>query len=137
MYTRIGIAVDLAHGERLEKAVDTAAALGRTFDAELHLVAVTSPSPSAVARDAHAFGERLEAFAAAATARTGAAFATHVRISDDPTAELDRELDAAFHELGVDLVVVASHVPGFREYVFASHGGWLASHTDLSVFVVR
>ena len=46
-------------------------------------------------------------------------------------------LDEQFHALGVDLVVMASHVPGFREYIFHSNAGFLASHTDLSVFVVR
>ena len=137
MYARIGIPVDLEHPETLGKAVDAAAALAATFGAELHMVAVTSPSPSAVAHDVRGFGEALEAFAGRAGERTGGRFATHVRVSDDPAVDLHRELDDVFHELAVDLVVVASHVPGFREYVFTSHGGWLASHTDLSVFVVR
>ena len=37
----------------------------------------------------------------------------------------------------VFLIIMASHVPGFRDYVFASNSGYLASHTDLSIFVVR
>ncbi len=55
----------------------------------------------------------------------------------DPAADLDRALDRELHELGVDLVVMASHLPGLRDYVFHSNAGFLASHTDLSVFVVR
>ena len=137
MYRRIGIPVDLGHTDALEKAIETAAALAQTFGAALDLVAVTSPSPSAVARDPHAFGEKLAAYAEDCSARHGVAFTAHARVCDDPTVELERTLSDAFHELGADLLVVASHVPGLREYVFASHGGWLASHTDLSVFIVR
>ena len=33
--------------------------------------------------------------------------------------------------------IMASHVPGFRDYVFHSHAGKLATHTDLSVMIVR
>ena len=39
--------------------------------------------------------------------------------------------------LRIDLIVMASHVPGVAEYVFASNAGYLASHADLSVLVVR
>ena len=137
MYERIGMPVDLAHTQTLEKAVVTAAALARTFGASIDLVAVTSPSPSEVARDPHAFGEKLAAYALECSHCHGVTFTPHARLCDDPTVELDRTLSDAFHELGVDLLVVASHVPGLREYVFSSNAGWLASHTDLSVFVVR
>lgn len=137
MYQRIGMPVDLAHTKTLEKAVETAAALAKTFGATIDLVAVTSPSPGEVARDPHAFAEKLAAYAGECSERHGVPFTGHTRICDDPTVELDRALSDAFHELGVDLLVVASHVPGLREYVFSSNAGWLASHTDLSVFVVR
>ena len=137
MYARIGVPIDLEHTAALEKAVATAAALARVFDATIDLVAVTSPSPGAVASNPQAFGAHLAAYARDCGARHDAVFTPRVRICDDPGADLDRELSAAFHELGNDLVVVASHVPGLREYVFSSNAGWLASHTDLSVFVVR
>jgi nucleotide-binding universal stress UspA family protein len=137
MYQRIGVPVDLAHPEMLEKAVATAAALAGTFGASIDLVAVTSPSPGEVARDPHAFGDKLAAYAEDCSQRHGVTFTAHTRICDDPTVELDRALSDAFHELGVDLLIVASHVPGLRDYVFSSNAGWLASHTDLSVFVVR
>ena len=62
---------------------------------------------------------------------------TRVEVVGDPVADLDRALNRLFHELEVDLVVMASHIPGIRDYVFHSNAGFLASHTDLSVFVVR
>lgn len=137
MYKRIGVPVDLEHPQRLDKALAAASALAATFGASVHLVAVTSPSPGAVAPDPEAFGERLAAYADECSARHGADFTPHLCVCDDPATELDRTLSEAFHALETDLVVVASHVPGLRDYVFSSNGGWLASHTDLSVFVVR
>lgn len=68
---------------------------------------------------------------------SGVAVDSRVDVVGDPAADLDKTLDRQFHELGVGLVVMASHVPGFREYIFHSNAGFLASHTDLSVFVVR
>ena len=43
----------------------------------------------------------------------------------------------AVHETGADLVVMASHIPGIADAIWPSHGGRLASHADVSVFVVR
>jgi len=40
-------------------------------------------------------------------------------------------------EAGADLVVMASHVPNVTDYIWPSHGGWVAEHSDASVFVVR
>ena len=39
--------------------------------------------------------------------------------------------------LGADLVVMATHVPNLTDYIWASHGGHLASHAKASVFLVR
>ena len=36
-----------------------------------------------------------------------------------------------------DLVVTASHNPGFAEHLFASNSGYLAAHAPVSVLVVR
>ena len=37
----------------------------------------------------------------------------------------------------VDLVVMATHLPNVADYVWASHGGHLATHSKASVFLVR
>lgn len=137
MYHHIGVPVDLVHRERLRKALDTAVGLARQFDARITLVAVTGPTPSAVAHNPAEFEKRLADFAAELARTAGRNIAHRARVTGDPVADLDRILDREFHELGVDLVVMASHVPGFREYIFHSNAGFLASHTDLSVFVVR
>ena len=58
-------------------------------------------------------------------------------ICNDHAAELDVALEKAGKEIDVDLVVMASHTPGFMDYLFHSKAGHLAKHTDISVFIVR
>lgn len=137
MYKRIAVPIDLSRAEELEKAIRTAVLLAGATGAELHLISVTGLAPGEVAHDPVEFEEKLREFAGAMAREHGAAFATHVITSNDPSPELDQRLDAWCHEHDVDLIVVASHVPGLREYLFSSNAGWLASHSDLSVFVVR
>jgi nucleotide-binding universal stress UspA family protein len=55
----------------------------------------------------------------------------------DPAVEVDRKLLAIIQESGADLIVMATHQPGWIEYLVNSHGGRLASHAPVSVFVVR
>ena len=57
--------------------------------------------------------------------------------SHDPAADLDHRLIAAGREIGADLIVMASHLPGLPEHLFASNAGAVASHAKVSVFVVR
>jgi len=40
-------------------------------------------------------------------------------------------------EIGADLVVMQSHLPGLVDYVWPSNGGKIAGHSRASVFVVR
>ena len=137
MYHKIVVPVALAHVDKLVKALATAADLGKHYGASLHMVGVTSPAADEVSRNAEEFREKLEAFAAEQGNARGVEFAAHAIVTPDPAVELDKRLDEYIHEVGADLVVMASHVPGYREYVFTSNAGFLASHTDVSVFVVR
>ncbi|HKL62600.1 MAG TPA: universal stress protein [Woeseiaceae bacterium] len=137
LYRHIGVPVDMAHREKLGKALTTAMELARCYDARVTLVAVTSPAPGEAAHNPKEFRAKLAAFAAELAEDAGVPVDAQTEVIGDPAADLDKALDRQFHELGVDLVVMASHVPGFREYIFHSNAGFLASHTDLSVFVVR
>ena len=137
MYQTIVVPVALAHTDLLDKALATAADLAKHYRATLHMVAVTSPEASEVAHTPDEFTSRLQAFAREQADAHGVAFESHAIVTPDPSVELDRRLDEYIHEIGADLVVMGSHVPGFRDYVFASNAGFLASHTDVSVFVVR
>jgi nucleotide-binding universal stress UspA family protein len=39
--------------------------------------------------------------------------------------------------VGADLVVMATHLPGVSDYIWAGHGAHVAAHSKASVFLVR
>ena len=137
MYSTIAVPVDLAHTDKLKKALTTAADLAKHYHASIYLVAVTSSAPGEVAHNPDEFSQKLLQFADAQASALGVEFKTSDAVTPDPAIDLTKVLDQQIHEIGADLIVMASHVPGFREYVFASNSGYLSSHTDLSIFVVR
>ena len=137
MFTKLMIPVDLGHTEQMDKALSVAADLASKYGAELHIVGVTQSSPTQIARTPDLFTQKLAAFAAERSSATGMTFASHCEISHDPSIDLDDVLMRAIGKLGADLVVMASHVPGFAEHLFASNAGYLASHSKTSVFIVR
>ncbi len=137
MYKKIMVPVDLSHREKLEKAVATAADLAKHYDVPLQMVAVTASTPSAVAHNPKEFEAKLSEYAAAEGRKHGVEIGAHAIVSPDPTIDLDDTLGREAHGIGADLIVMASHVPGFAEHLFSSNAGYLASHTDISVFVVR
>ena len=137
MYKNIAVPVDLNHVDKLEKALATAADLARHYEATITLVAVTNPAPTEVAHNPAEFERKLNEFAAAQLQEHKIPYKAKAVTSNDPAIDMEKKLDTAIHELGADLVVMASHVPGFRDYIFRSHTGYLASHTDISVFIVR
>ena len=137
MFSKIMIPVDLGHANQLDKALAAAADLAKRYDAEAHVVGVTPNLPTEVARTPGAYAEKLVAFAAERSKEFGITFTPHTEISHDPAVDLDDVLERAAKAIGTDLIVMASHIPGFSEYVFASNAGYLASHSSISVFVVR
>ena len=137
MYKKIMVPVDLAHVERLEKAITTATDLAKHYGATICFVGVTAETPTEVAHTPREFGEKLKAFGAKESERHGLAVDTAAYPSHDPAVDLDKTLLAAAKENGADLIVMASHVPGLREHIFASNAGTVASHAGVSVFVIR
>lgn len=131
------VPVDLHHTDKLEKAITTAADLSKHYKAPAELVGVTATAPGAVAHNPAEFTKKLEEFAAAEGKKLGVEFGAHAITSPDPAIDLDDSLGREAHDIGADLIVMGSHVPGFAEHLFSSNAGYLASHTDISVFVVR
>ncbi len=138
MYSHIMVPVDLAHTEQLEKALQSAADLARLYQASVCYVGVTASAPSSVAHTPEEFSAKMEQFSQDQAAKyqlpdvSSAAYISH-----DPTADLDDTLMRAAKETSADLVVMASHVPGLLEHVFASNAGYFASFSKVSVLVVR
>lgn len=137
MFHKIIFPVDLAHPDALEKALTVAADLARRHEVPLIALGVTATTPGPVAHTPEEYATKLDAYARDATERTGVAITAHVVKAADPSIDIDNRIIAEAHDIGADLVVMASHVPGMAERLFASRSGYLAAHADFSVFVVR
>ena len=137
MYQRILVPIDLAHIERLEKAITTATDLAKHYRIPICFAGVTAETPTEVAHSPEEFESKLNAFAVEQSGRHGLTIEARAYPSHDPAVDLDAALIAAAEENAADLIVMASHVPGLPEHFFASHAGAVASHAKVSVFVVR
>ena len=137
MYAKIMVPVDLAHIERLDKAITTATDLAKHYRIPICFVGVTMGSPTEVAHNPREYAEKLEAFGTAQSSAHGLEIETAAYPSHDPAVDLDKVLIAAAKDKDADLIVMASHIPGFIEHIFASNAGAVATHADVSVFVVR
>lgn len=137
MYKKILVPVDLTHAENLTKALGVGAELAKTWKAELCYVGVTPTTPSPVAQSPEEYGRKLAAFAEDQGKRHDVKTDSVYCVSTDPAIDINKELRKAIEESGADLVVMASHIPNVLDYVWASHGGWIAEHSDTSVFIVR
>jgi nucleotide-binding universal stress UspA family protein len=137
MYERILAPVDLAHPDRIEKALKSAADLASHYGADLVLVGVTGIEPSTVAHTPEEYATKLAAFADEAGARLGHAMRSETVRVHDLTIDLDKTIARKAVEIGADLIVMASHRPGVSEYIFGSNAGHVAQHAPVSVFVVR
>ena len=137
MYKKIMVPVDLAHTEKIEKALNSASDLAKHYGAEVCYVSVTVTTPSEVAHTPSEYKQKLHAFAQKESEEHGQTIDAVVYTSHDPAIDLDKQLLKAVHDVGADLVVMATHVPGLPEHIFASNGGAVAMHTDVSVFLVR
>jgi nucleotide-binding universal stress UspA family protein len=137
MYERILAPVDLAHPDRIEKALRTASDLASHYGSDLVLVGVTGIEPSAVAHNPEEFASKLADFAAAAGDRFGHPMRSEMVKVHDLTIDLDGAITRKAAEIGADLVVMASHRPGAGEYIFGSNAGHVAQHSPVSVLVVR
>jgi nucleotide-binding universal stress UspA family protein len=133
MYRTIMVPVDLAHADRLDKAIRTAARIARADGATLHFVGVTPGVPTEVAKNPKGFAEKLANVAAVQSELLGVPVKPHAVVRNDVDLALDEQIKA----LDADLVVMASHEPGLKEFVLGSNAGHLAAHSSISVFVVR
>jgi nucleotide-binding universal stress UspA family protein len=137
MFSNIMIPVDLRHANRLDKALSVAADIAKLYTAKAHIVGVGQSLPTETARTPGEYTEKLAAFAADRSKALGVTFKPHAEISHDPAVDLDAVLKRAADAIGIDLIVMASHVPSFAEYLIASNAGYLALHASMSVLIVR
>ncbi len=137
MFHKIVVPIDLAHTDRLDKAVDAAVLLAKQDTVPLCVVGVTTETPSEIAHSPEEYEEKLRAYADALGRKHGIAIDAVACASHDPATDLNATLIAEAEAQGADLIVMASHVPGLPEHLFSSHAGAVAAHAEASVFVIR
>jgi len=140
VYKKIAVPVDLAHSDKLQKAIGVAADLARLHDAQVTYIGVTAATPGPGGHNPDEYRAHLDAFAAEQAKAQGIGVATHAVVSHDPAADLDRSLLKAVEDIGADLVVMATHAPGIADHfwhLWPSHGGAMAKQAKASVFLVR
>ncbi|WP_417668646.1 universal stress protein [Roseibium sp.] len=141
MYKSILVPVDLAEDSSWRKSLPVAQAMARTFNAEMHIVAVVpdfgksivgSYFPKDFEGDAlHAAGEMLKNFIAQ-------------NVESDLTVKghiahgtIYEEINKAADKLGCDLIVLASHRPELKDYLLGPNAARVVRHANQSVLVVR
>lgn len=137
MFKRILAPVDLAHLDKLERALKVTAEEAKLHGAAVTYVSVSAAAPSALAHTPEEFKTRLGAFADQQAKTHGINADAHAIISHDPATDIDDALLKAIRDTGADLVIMASHTPGLADYFWPSNGGKVAGHTGASVFIVR
>lgn len=137
MYTHIMVPVDLAHVGTLDKALRTAADLAKHYSCPVTYVGVTMSAPTSVAHNPEEFAGKLEQFVAGEVGRHGHEGRAHAVTSHDPAVDLDAKLLSEIREVGADLVVMQSHLPGLADHLWPSNGGTVATRSDASVLIVR
>lgn len=137
MFKKILIPIDLTHTDKLEKAVATGAYLAKQDAIPVVFAAVTSTAPGSVAHTPDEFRAKLDSYAASESSKRGISATGHVVFVNDPAVEVEDGLLKAIRETGADLVVMATHIPNLADHFWPSNGGRVASHADVSVFLVR
>lgn len=137
MFDKIMVPVDLAHADKLGRALQCAADLAARYDARITYVGVSAATPGAVAHTPEEFADKLSAFAAAQAEQHGIVADGLALTSHDPSVDLDPTLLQAIEDTGADLVVMASHIPNVADYIWASNGSTVAKRAKVSVMLVR
>ena len=138
MYSRILVPVDLENADRLGKALDLAGQTAEQSNAEVVYVDVVDAVPTTSARtEGSRLAERLKVFVAEQAEKYGIKAVDHVALRSDLRLNVGPDLVKAAIAADCDLIVMASHMPGFKDHILTSNAGYVASHAPMTVYVVR
>lgn len=138
MYTRILVPVDLDNIDKLSKALELAGQTAKGTGAEIVYVDVVDAAPSMSARtDGARLAARLKDFAADQAKAYGVRTHDNVALRSDLHLNVGSDIIKAAKESDCDLIVMATHVPGFKDHILSSNGGYVASHAPMTVYLVR
>lgn len=137
MFKHIMIPVDMAHEENMDRAAKAAVDMAKINDAKLTMVSISGGPLAGKEHSSRTTPEMVETYAKQQAEKHDLEIGTHVLDAHDVSVDLDRKLLDAIEKIDADLVVMATHQPGWLDYLVNSHGGRLASHAPVSVLVVR
>jgi len=139
MYQKIMVPVDLEHPEGMQKALEVVADLAAHYRATVCYFGIAEKTPDRVARTPEAYVGVLADFARQQSEKYGIESESKAVASVDVPAEMDKTLVRVASEVGADLIVMASHIPGFadRMHLMSSHATHVARKAPMSVFIVR
>lgn len=141
MYRDVLLAVDLANPATQEKAVASAVACVRSFDAKLHVITVVPDFGMSMV--AGFFPKNYERDALAQADKSLHAYVAGKVPSDIPVQHIVghgtiyREILHYADKTGCDLIVMASHRPEFEDYLLGPNAARVVRHAKASVLVVR
>ena len=136
MFKHIMVPVDLHMPPAVKKALNVAADFAANHGSRVTLVHVTDEQIEGT-HTLGPSGDQLAALAGRMAESSGARVEGLPVHSVDVGSEMDSILARTAKELEVDLIVIATHMPGILDYVFSSHASHLVLHSEISVFVVR
>lgn len=138
MTSRILVPVDLDNLEKLDKAFEIAAKTAKDHDATVTYVGVIDPVPTASKRrEGFEAQKQLDAFAEMQAQTHGIRTDDHIALRGDLHLHVGREIIRAAENADCNLIVMASHVPGFKDHFLTSNAGYVATYAPMSVYVVR
>jgi nucleotide-binding universal stress UspA family protein len=141
MYKEILIPIDLAAESSWGKALSTAVALCRTFEARLHVVNVVPDFGLAMVSQYFPEGHEQQMI-------ENANKTLHALVKEHVPDEIAVQCIVAsggiYHEIldaakrtGADLIVMQAHRPELTDYLLGPNAAQVARHADCSVMVVR
>lgn len=138
MYSRILVPVDIDNADKLTRALDLAGQTAKQNTAEVIYVDVVDAVPTMTARtEGERISDRLKSFASEQAKRHGIKTFGEIALRSDLHLNVGSDIVKTANETNCDLIIMASHVPGFKDHIFSSNAGYVASHAPMSVFVVR
>ncbi|MDD9717618.1 universal stress protein [Dinoroseobacter sp. PD6] len=138
MYTRILVPVDLDNADKLTKALDLAGQTAKAHGAEVIYVDVVDAVPTTSTRtEGQKAGARLAQFAADQGLAHDIKTRGHVTLRGDLSLNVGADILKAARDTKADLIVMATHMPGLKEYFLSSNAGYVATHAPITVTVVR
>lgn len=138
MYSRIMVPVDLDNTDKLTKALELAGQAAKENGAEVVYVDVVDAVPTTSARtEGERISDRLKTFAGEQAERYDIRTKGHIALRSDLHLNVGSDIVKAANEAECDLIVMASHIPGFKDHILSSNAGYVASHAPMSVYVIR